>query len=84
MDRRLKGNSLKVSVYVMEDEKNRHTPTSLLIATNTDGVSERVGIFHNYSFCMQDGGRVSSYKDQKEDFLGMLEKKLQLRTIRLG
>lgn len=57
-------------------------PMSLLIATNTDGVSERVGCsFHDYTYCIQDGKPL--YPDA-EICLAMLEKKFQLRTIRLG
>jgi hypothetical protein len=71
---------------------------SLLIATNTNGVSERVGIFYDLVCCMQDGKLVFLEKEDvwdvqdgggrgtldKEVIRGLLEKKLQLRTIRLG
>jgi hypothetical protein len=83
----IEGKPLECICLRLEAEKELsayRVATSLLIATNTDGVSERVGIFHNYRFCMQDGERVSLDEDHEGVFRGMLEKKLQLRTIRLG
>lgn len=57
-------------------------PAMLLIATNTDGVKERVGCMDTYHiYYMQDGMRF--YRDP-EVYLAMLKKKLQLQTIRLG
>jgi hypothetical protein len=81
----IEGKPLECICLCYEAEKILYSlkfPTSLLIATNTDGVSERLGCtFHDYTYCTQDGERVFLDKEVR---LGMLEKKLQLRTIRLG
>jgi hypothetical protein len=57
-------------------------PSTLLIATNTDGVKERVGCtFANFIYCMQDGEQLHL---NEVLCLAMLKEKLQLQTIRLG
>jgi len=82
----IKGKPLECICLNLEAEKKLNSKylTSLLIATNTDGVSERVGIFGHYFFGIHHWKRVSLDKDHKEVYLAMLEKKLQPRTIRLG
>jgi hypothetical protein len=82
----IEGKPLECICLCLEADKELNSfqfPTSLLIATNTDGVSERVGIIASYCLCMQDGEQMF-WSPDKEAFRGMLKKKLEPRTIRLG
>ncbi len=56
--------------------------TMLLIATNTDGVEERVGCTDTDDIHCLQGGKWEHLAP--EVYLGMVKKKLQLRTILLG
>jgi hypothetical protein len=79
----IEGKSLEcICLYYEADPELDRFPKTLLIATNTDGVKERVGCSGpDYIYCIQDGKQ--GYLDP-EAFSAMLEKKFQLQTIRLG
>lgn len=79
----IEGKPLECICPCWEIIKNRKNfPTMLLIATNTNGVKERVGCTYKYYvYGMQDRKELDL---DTEVFSDMLKKMFQLQTIRLG